>query len=169
MKSFINNTILTSIDEVDKFNDIIENNFVIGIYNIDLIIEDIENADDMFWNKYEIFLDKISDRIIQIHKMKKINIALNILTDPIVKIKDNYSEDLIMCNACPCIQCNINRELFLKYSGFDNIPPLFYCKKSFLELKYANKIAKEIFNMELSDIDENDWKDLMIMKANEIK
>ncbi len=41
----------------------------------------------------------------------------------------------IYCSICPCVGCVIDKELFKKSTGAENIPPDWYCKKQFENFK----------------------------------
>lgn len=152
------------VDEVFLLEDVVRAQLFNRVLNIDIFIKDIENAGEEFWTEYARTLNVIADLIIMLYERKKWNSAVNILTDPFLAPHDAPAS-FVMCVDCPCKQCEPNPALFEAFTGFENIPPQFYCRKSFIELQASRKIAQRIFGKDTSDIDEKDWGELCILRA----
>ena len=164
MKIEISSDIHLSVSEVSSLEDVVRAQLLNRVLDINIFVDDIENAKEDFWIEYERALVSLADLVILLHKRKRWNAAVNVLTDPFLALY-NVPTSFVMCTKCPCQQCMPNPELFERFTGFENIPPQFYCRKSFLELKASRKIAEEVFGKEVSDIDEKDWMEFCIMKS----
>lgn len=135
-----------------------------GTDNIDLSFTELENMDENFFKAYEVELSKLSNMIIDLHGLKKLEISINVLTDPIMGVDTEVEDQYIICKKCPCLQCIQDPDLFRHTTGFPNIPPEFYCKKSFLELSFSREIASTLFGIQSENFNHKDWRECIILK-----
>lgn len=152
-------------EEITKLHDLVYASVISGERDFDITIIDIECMTDQDFNNYEIELNKLTEMIIGLHGLKRYEIAVNVLTDPIMGVSREVDPKFVICVDCPCVQCAQDEVLFKERTGFENIPPEFYCRKSFLELSFARKIGRSIFALELDDFDHKDWRECILYKG----
>ena len=135
-----------------------------GQHNIDIVLEDLMEMDDEDFAEYEQQLRKTADIVGDLHRLKKICAAVNVLTDPVFS-DANRSEEYILCENCPCHQCQPDSAVFQAVTGDAFIPPRKYCRKAFLELRVAGYLRSLLgIQEDWHDIDENDWFKLKLLQ-----
>lgn len=117
-----------------------------------------ENDDILEWNEpnFLLYKDELSKVIPLLFKDEDL-VYLNVISDLLIAIndvKEDYKKDFLFCKTCPCMACKVNTDLFHSATNDSYIPPINYCKRSFIEYEASREFIK-LINLEINLEDVN--------------
>jgi hypothetical protein len=97
-------------------------------------------------------------------------ISINVLSNVLVREQvEAPAPDFVLCQRCVCTGCMINKLQFKLMTGFENIPPVSFCRRSFIEYGAARHFVS-ITNLliQLEDIGYKEFLELIAMACGNV-
>jgi hypothetical protein len=159
---------------IDFLYSSMKDNISKGENEFSIVYSDNNNKDDILsWNEqhfesYKNELLKITQLIKEEYEKDNIlyiNVLTELITTEEVKLNPDTKEKFLFCKHCPCTNCNVNPEFFKQSTNVEFIPPVYYCKRSFVEYEVGINLIKSLqLNIKLEEINCKDYLEL-IFKA----